>query len=50
MELKYGWAGKLLDVDLTQGKIEKKPIDETLALRFIGGRGFNNWLLFKKKP
>ena len=47
MELKYGWAGKILDVDLTRGKVEKKPLDETLALRFIGGRGFNNWLLFK---
>ena len=51
MKLEYGWAGKVLDVNLSEGRIEKKPLDEKLALNFIGGRGLNGWVLFNEiKP
>ena len=42
----YGYAGTILRVDLSSGAIEKQPLDESLAERFIGGRGFVAKLLF----
>jgi aldehyde:ferredoxin oxidoreductase len=35
----YGWHGRLLRVNLTQGTIEEELISEEEARRFIGGRG-----------
>ena len=40
-----GWAGTILRVDLTIGKVSKVPIDPGLARRFIGGRGMNSEIL-----
>ena len=37
----YGWAGTFLDVDLTKGKVEKKPVSPEFAEKYIGGIGFN---------
>ncbi len=34
----YGWMGKILDVDLTHSKLQEKPLDRTVARKFIGGR------------
>lgn len=34
-----GWAGKVLDIDLTSGEIKTYPLDERKARLFIGGRG-----------
>jgi len=34
----YGWAENILDVNLTTGKITKKPLPKELALKYIGGR------------
>lgn len=42
----YGWAGTILRVDLTKGKIVKQPLDKYLAKNFIGGRGINSKILF----
>jgi aldehyde:ferredoxin oxidoreductase len=37
----YGWTGKVLDVDLTAGKVEVKALDEVCPnyKDYIGGRG-----------
>lgn len=39
--IKYGgYAGQVLEVDLTRGKTVAKPFDETLAREYLGGAGF----------
>lgn len=45
----YGWAGKILYVDLTQSTIEVRPLDKKEAIDFIGGRGLNIKRLFDIK-
>ncbi len=46
-----GYAGKLLYVNLTEGSVEKRPLDRDLALNYIGGRGFSSRILFDElKP
>lgn len=42
----YGWAGTILRVNLTDGKIEKQALPEELRVKFIGGRGINDKILF----
>jgi len=37
----YGYAGKILYVDLTSGSIEKQQLDTELAQKFLGGWGIN---------
>jgi aldehyde:ferredoxin oxidoreductase len=34
-----GWAGRILDVDLTARKVRQIPLDERLAREHIGGLG-----------
>jgi aldehyde:ferredoxin oxidoreductase len=46
----FGYAGTMLRVDLSGGAIDKQPLDENLAERFIGGRGFVAKLLFDELP
>lgn len=36
----YGYAGKILRVDLSRGRITTEPVTEELAQNWIGGRGF----------
>ncbi|MEM3462447.1 MAG: aldehyde ferredoxin oxidoreductase family protein [Candidatus Bathyarchaeia archaeon] len=36
----YGWSGSILRVDLTKGKSSLERLDEEMALKFLGGRGF----------
>jgi aldehyde:ferredoxin oxidoreductase len=42
----FGWAGKVLDIDLSDRKISVYPLDRDLAECFIGGRGVNGRMLF----
>ncbi len=42
----HGWAGNILRVDLSNGKIEKEPLTEDLAYNYIGGRGINSKILY----
>ena len=35
----YGYHGKILEVDLTRGRIEEKPLDPSLVAGYLGGRG-----------
>jgi len=44
--MEYGWAGKVLFVDLDLGECEVKELDESLALGYLGGRGINARLLY----
>jgi len=47
----YGWIGKILRVDLSKGKIVKKPLPKELRYNFIGGRGINSKILYDEtKP
>ncbi|MDP2645145.1 MAG: aldehyde ferredoxin oxidoreductase C-terminal domain-containing protein [Desulfobacterales bacterium] len=41
-----GYAGRILQVDLTTGKIDEIPLDMELAKAFIGGVGLNNRLAY----
>lgn len=41
-----GWAGKVLDIDLTSGAIKTYTLDEKIAQQFIGGRGLGARLLW----
>jgi len=43
----YGYAGKILVVDLTSGDIQTIPIEEELARKYLGGLGINTKLLFE---
>ncbi len=44
----YGYAGKILEVDLTSGRATKTPLPEDLARNYIGGRGFVARLLWER--
>lgn len=47
----YGWAGRILRVDLSRGKISKEPLSEKFVSEFIGGRGINVKILYDElKP
>ncbi|MCP4418381.1 MAG: aldehyde ferredoxin oxidoreductase family protein [Chloroflexi bacterium] len=41
-----GWAGKILDINLTDGSIETRPLDKEMARLFLGGRGLGARLLW----
>jgi len=42
----FGWAGRILRVDLKTGKIKAVPLSKELAVNFIGGRGLNSKILY----
>ncbi len=39
-------TGTILRVDLSNGKIEKEPISESMRRNYGGGRGINSRILF----
>lgn len=41
-----GWTGKILDINLTDGKTETIPLDMQVARLFLGGRGLGARLLW----
>src|SRR5512139_1216587 len=41
-----GWAGQVLDIDLTSGAIKTYPLDEKMAHLFLGGRGLGARMLW----
>jgi len=43
----YGYAGNILRVDLNNSRIEIEPT-ENYVPKFLGGRGINQWILFKE--
>jgi len=47
----YGYAGKILRVDLTKGKVATEQLEEGLASLYIGGKGFGSKILIEEtKP
>ena len=47
----FSWQGKILKVDLTEGKLETITLSDRLRKDFIGGRGINVKILFDEvKP
>lgn len=44
MGLGGGYAGKMIEADLTKGAVTVSPLREDLALKYIGGRGFTSRL------
>ena len=46
----YGYTGNILVVDLSLEKIEKVPLEEGLARKYLGGLGINTKLLFDHTP
>jgi aldehyde:ferredoxin oxidoreductase len=47
----FGYMGKILRVNLTNGKITEEPLEESVARKFIGGRGLGAYILFNElKP
>ena len=48
--MSQAFAGKLLKVDLTTGKIVPQPLDEEKVLKYLGARGYNARLLWELVP
>ncbi|MEM2897459.1 MAG: aldehyde ferredoxin oxidoreductase N-terminal domain-containing protein, partial [Candidatus Bathyarchaeia archaeon] len=47
----YGWAGLILEVNLTNKKIVKKELSKDLAIKYLGSRGFASRILYERcKP
>ncbi len=42
----YGWAGSILNVDLTNMKIAREPLSLDFATKYIGGGGFATRILY----
>ena len=45
-----GYMGKILNVDLTNGKVEEEPLSEELCQDYIGGYGIGAKLLYERIP
>lgn len=50
MRLRGGYAGTVLRVDLTSGAVRREPLEEGLALAYVGGRGFTSRLQYDLIP
>jgi aldehyde:ferredoxin oxidoreductase len=46
--LKYGYAGEIVEIDLSTKKIVKKNTDRQMVKKFIGGLGFSSKMLFEQ--
>jgi aldehyde:ferredoxin oxidoreductase len=44
----FGWAGTILRVDLSKGKVVRQPLPKDLAYSFLGQRGFNVKTLYEE--
>ena len=46
----FGYAGRILHVDLSSGRHEVEELDEELAWKHLGSRGLGAHLLFRDLP
>jgi len=46
----FGYGGKIIRVNLTEQKIEKRDLDRQLAREWLGGRGFIAKILYDELP
>jgi len=44
----YGWAGRIISIDLTRKKVVKDPLPKELAVKYLGSRGINARFLWEK--
>lgn len=49
-KVEHGYAGKTLYVNLSDGKIETKPVTDDMKEKFTGGKGFDLWLMWQAIP
>jgi len=48
--MKRGYAGRTLYINLTKNEITLKPVTDEMKQKFIGGRGFDLWLMWNALP
>jgi hypothetical protein len=46
MNERFGFAGRVLRVDLCTKSIKKERLDKSVALAFLGGKGYGSYLVF----
>ncbi|MFC2001031.1 aldehyde ferredoxin oxidoreductase family protein [Chloroflexota bacterium] len=46
----YGYAGKLLRVDLTSGRLNEERLDEAVLRKYVGGAGLGAKFLYDEVP
>lgn len=44
----YGWAGTVLEIDLSQGKVERRRTDPIFCQTWLGGKGTNAKMLWDR--
>ncbi|MBN1249079.1 MAG: hypothetical protein JXC32_15580, partial [Anaerolineae bacterium] len=44
--LSRGYTGRTLYVNVSDRRIEAKPVSDDMRRNFVGGRGFDLWLLW----
>jgi aldehyde:ferredoxin oxidoreductase len=44
--IERGYTGQTLYINISDGSIRAKPVTETMKEKFVGGRGFDLWLLW----
>lgn len=49
-DIKYGYANQILYINLSTNRIEIKPVSEKMKDLFIGGKGFDLWLMWNDLP
>lgn len=49
-KVKGGYTNRTLHVDLSNMKITSKPVTDLMKDKFVGGRGFDLWLLWNALP
>ncbi len=42
----YGYAGRILRINLTKNQVKVQPTEKRLIMKFLGGRGFNSKRLY----
>ena len=48
--IERGYNNRTLYVNLSTGKVKSKPVSKAMKDLFVGGRGFNLWLLWNALP
>jgi len=46
----YGYAGRILRINLTKNQVKIRPTEKKLIAEFLGGRGFNSKRLYEEVP
>jgi len=46
----FGYFGKILDIDLSSGKIKEIDVEDQVYRDFLGGYGLGVWYIYKNQP